>query len=202
MTTAERIRSEIERIPKGQLFTSASFTESGSRAAVDQALARLAKAQAIQRVTRGVFVRPQENRFLGTVPPTPFQVAQAVSQRTGAVVQVHGAEAARALGLSTQAPIQPVYLTTGPSRRITLGAQVLTLKHTSPRKLLLAGRPAGLALTALWYLGKHEVSPETIAALQRRLPPEEFAALKGLLASMPGWMVDAFQEHERQTVHA
>jgi len=38
-------------------------------------------------------------------------------------------------------PMQPVYLTTGSTRRLKFGKLLITLKHTSPRKLALDGRP-------------------------------------------------------------
>jgi hypothetical protein len=59
------------------------------------------------------------------------------------------------------------------------------------RKLLLAGRPAGLALAELWYLGKNEVTVETIEKIRRKLSPTEFKVLKSVMSAMPTWMSDA-----------
>lgn len=55
-----------------------------------------------------------------------------------------------------------------------------------------AAHRAGLALSALWYLGRNEVTPQTIRQIRSKLPSTEFAALTAAKASMPWWMVDVF----------
>jgi hypothetical protein len=57
--TAELIRQRIEAMPIGEPFTPTALLECGTRASVDQTLSRLVKAGSIERVTRGVFVRPE-----------------------------------------------------------------------------------------------------------------------------------------------
>ncbi|AEK57400.1 DUF6088 family protein [Acidithiobacillus caldus] len=199
--TALRIRKHIEAIPVGEPFTPTAFLGYGTRASVDQTLSRLAKAGWIERVTRGVFVRPEINRFVGKVMPEPLKVAETVAKTTGAVVQVHGAEAARRLELTTQVPTQSVFVTSGPSKRIRVGEMEIRLQHVCQRKLTLAGRPAGLALAAMWYLGKREVTPALVEKIRRKLGPSEFEMLKSATSSMPAWMSDAIFRSERMTVH-
>lgn len=195
--TTERIREYIESLPLGHPVTSRAFLEFGGRAAVDQALTRFVKTGGLSRVARGVYVRPKRSPYVGEVPPEPLKVAEAIAAETGSVIQVHGAEAARRVGLSTQVPTRPIFYTSGPSRRFNLGQMQVLLKHVCPRKLALSGRPAGIALTALWYLGKAAVTLETIERIRMRLPSEEFEALRTSTRSMPGWMHDIFIEYER-----
>ncbi len=102
-----------------------------------------------------------------------------------------------ALALTTQMPTQLVFYTSGSSRHLQLGNLSITLKHISPRKLLLAGQPAGLAFTALWYLSKQHVSIKTIETIQKQLSKSEFKALQSIITSMPGWMADVFIEFEK-----
>lgn len=198
--TAELIRQRIEGMPIGEPFRPTAFLECGTRASVDQTLTRLIKGGTIARVARGVFVRPEVSRFVGNVMPEPGKVAEAIAKTTGAVVQVHGAEAARKLELTTQAPTQPVFVTSGPSKRIRMGAMEIRLQHICPRKLALAGRPAGLALAAMWYLGKKEVTPSLIEKIRRKLSSNEFEALKSATHAMPAWMSDVMFQYERSIV--
>lgn len=198
--TAKLIRQRIEGIPIGEPFRPTAFLECGTRASVDQTLTRLIKTGTIARVARGVFVRPEVSRFVGNVMPEPSKVAEAIAKTTGAVVQVHGAEAARKLELTTQAPTQPVFMTSGPSKRIRMGAMEIRLQHICPRKLALAGRPAGLALAAMWYLGKKEVTPSLIEKIRRKLSSNEFEALKSATNAMPAWMSDVMFQYERSIV--
>ncbi len=201
MQTTTNIRRAIEVIPTGEPVTSSAFLAYGTRAAVDHALSRLTRSGIITRVARGVFVRPRVSRYVRTVLPSPEAVARAVASQTGAKVQVSGAEAAVELQLTTQQPLSPVFHTTGPSRRFRMGALEVTLKHVSPRKLALAGRPAGTALAALWYLGKREVDVAVIEQVRRKLPAEEFQALKAASAAQPAWMAAAFRRHEQAARH-
>ena len=200
--TAKLIRQRIEAMPIGEPFTPTAFLECGTRASVDQTLSRLVKAGSIERVTRGVFVRPEVSRFVGKVSPSPLKVAETVAKTTGAIVQVHGAEAARRLELTTQVPTQSVFVTSGPSKRIRVGKMEIRLQHVCQRKLALAGRPAGLALAAMWYLGKKEVTPALVEKIRRKLGSSEFEVLKSATSSMPAWMSDAIFRNERTAVHA
>lgn len=117
-------------------------------------------------MARGVFVRPEVSRFVGKVMPDPQKVAETVARTTGSIIQVHGAEAARRLELSTQVPTQPVFVTSGPTKSIRVGKMEIRLQHVCQRKLALAGRPAGLALAAMWYLGKKEMTPALIEKIR------------------------------------
>ncbi|GHU05927.1 hypothetical protein FACS1894158_10520 [Betaproteobacteria bacterium] len=200
--TAELIRQRIKAMPIGEPFTPTAFLECGTRASVDQTLSRLIKAGSIERVARGVFVRPEVSRFVGKVMPAPLKVAESIARTTGAIVQIHGAEAARRFELSTQTPTQSVFATSGPSKRIRVGKQEIRLQHVCQRKLALAGRPAGLALAAMWYLGKEELTPAIIEKIRRKLGSVEFEALKSVTNSMPAWMSDAIFRNERTVVHA
>jgi hypothetical protein len=191
--TAERIRQRIEGIPAGEPFTSVGFLDCGTRGSVDQTLSRLAKAGTIERVTRGIFVQPEISRFVGKVMPEPIKVVNAIAKASGSIVQIHGAEAARLLELSTQVAMQPVYSTSGPSRRIRVGAMEIRLNHVSPNKLAMAERPAGVALSALLYLGRKGVTLSVVDKIRHKLSAEEFEALKS--CRKPSWLSDVFFKH-------
>ncbi len=195
-STAELIRERVEASTPGEPFTSAEFLEVGTRASVDHALSRLAKARVIARVTRGVYVRPIMNAYVGEVLPEPFKIAQAVARSNGAQISMNGAEAARRFELSTQMATQSLYLTTGRSRQISIGKSKIRLQHTSSRKLALAGRPAGAALSALYYLGKGQVTPVVIAKIRAKLEASEFLTLRNSTELMPSWMSDVFYRYE------
>ena len=107
-STAQAIRASIGKLPKGTPFTGERFLKHGSRGAVDRTLSRLAGRGAIQRLARGVFVRPRTSRVVGTVLPDVLMVVQAIARHHGETVQVHGAEAARRTKLSPELPTAPV----------------------------------------------------------------------------------------------
>jgi hypothetical protein len=200
MSTTEAIRTRIQRLSKGKPFTSSRFLKLGSRAAVDKTLSRLVEEGEIERLARGVFVRPKKSRFIGTVMPEVSEVVEVIAKSHGETIQVHGAEAARRFKLSTQMPTSPVFYTSGPSRSLRVGNITVKLMHTtSHRRLQFAGKKTGLALSALWYLGKESTTPETIIRIKSGLSPKEFEALKS--ADVPAWMSEALNSPELEAVN-
>lgn len=198
MTITERIKITIEGLPLGEPFSSTQLLSFGTRAAVDQCLSRCVKAGTITRVSRGVYVKPKLNRYVGAVIPAPMEVVKAKLPRNE-IFQIHGAEAARQMKLSTQVPAQPVFYTQGSNREFLVGGLKVKLKHVSSRKLALGTRPAGIAFSALWYFGKKNVTPSVIEKIKRNLPPEEFQFLSGSRWAMPAWMANVFDKYERAT---
>jgi hypothetical protein len=194
MSTAELIRQKIEELPAGQPFTSAAFLSMAARSTVDKTLTRMVLAGQLSRPSRGIFVRPQMSRF-GALPPEPFEVA--VAKAHGAPVQVHGAEAARRFGLSTQVPVRPVFYTTGRSRTFTVGNTEVRLQQISPRKLVAPGTKVGMAISALWYLGKEQVNHEVLNAIHSQLSEQEWIELKAAAPQMPSWMADGLHRYDK-----
>lgn len=195
MNTAELIRRKVEALPAGQPFTPAEFLSIATRSTVDKTLTRMVVAGQLTKASRGIFVRPQMSRF-GALPLEPFEVA--VAKAHGAPVQVHGAEAARRFGLSTQVPVRPVFYTTGRSRIFTVGKTEVRLQHISPRKLVTPGTKVGMAISALWYLGKEQVNHEMFEAINSKLTEQEWKELKLAASQMPSWMADAMHRYEKE----
>jgi hypothetical protein len=200
MSTAETIRNRVLRVRRGEPFTNTRFLKLGSRASVDKTLSRLVEEGVIQRIARGVFVRPKKSRFIGSVMPDVAKVVAVMARDHGETIQVHGAEAARRFKLSTQVPTTPVFYTSGPSRELKVGNLIVKLRHVSHRKLHLAGKRPGLALSALWYLGKNNVNANVVSAIRDGLTAEEFETLKH--TDMPGWMASALERYGKEAVLA
>ena len=191
MPTAKAVRAAIGKLPRGKPFTAARFGKHGTRGAVDRTLSRLVDDGEIQRLAHGVFVRPRTSRFVGTVLPDIHEVVEAIARSNGETVQIHGAEAARRFRLSTQVPTAPVFHTSASSRTLTVAGVTVRMIHTSNRRRLqFAGEATGAALSALWYLGKDNVTPEPVATIEATLGPSEFEKLRS--ADMPAWMQKAF----------
>lgn len=198
----ERIRQHIFALPEGTPFSVRELLSLGTRAAVDQALSRLVRAGTIMRLKRGVFVRPRESQYLGKMTPEPASIARLVASSSGGVLEIHGAEAARRFGFTTQVPTQPVFYTSGPARRFQLGKLQVVMKHVNPQRLTLAGTPAGAALSALLYLGKHGVNRQVVETVKAKLPHEEFEKLTAATEAMPGWLIAALRTERAASRHA
>ena len=186
MTITQAISEYARKLPEGSPIAAKALLHLGERAAVDQALSRLAKRGELLRVGRGVYARPVETRF-GQRAPSPEKLMLGWSAHTGETIAPSGAAAANLLGLTTQNPSVLVYLTSGPSRTLSLGGQRLELKHARHWMLYAPKAKSGHAIRALAWLGKAQVS-ETIGEVMNVLTAEERSEVFALRSRLPQWM--------------
>ncbi len=193
MLVATQIKEIINNFETGHLFSSRDFLELGNRATVDKALSRMVQNKEIERAARGIFFKPKKNKFIGNVPVDVEKVINVISQQNGETIQVHGAEAARRFKISTQMPMKTIFYTNGATRVIKIGNTEVTLIHTSnQKKLQYTGTNIGLAISALWYLGKELVTPDVINKIKSNLNNDEFNLLKN--ANLTDWMYNAINQ--------
>ncbi len=174
-------------MPKGRPFVGAVFAQVGSRASINKALSRLVQSGTLERVARGVYMRPKTSKYTGrVVRPSPLAVMEVITKANGETIQIHGAEAVRRLGLSTQMQVLPTFYTSGSTREIKVGNAVVRLRHVSKDRLQHAGTTVGVALTALYYIGKEGLSANVVAKIVSALSGEELMKLRA--CKMPRWM--------------
>ncbi|MXX74223.1 MAG: hypothetical protein F4Y77_02310 [Holophagales bacterium] len=183
---SETVLRYAESQPEGTPVLAKGLLHLGSRAAIDQALSRLVRRDALLRVGRGVYVLPVESRF-GSRAPSVEKTVTALAAARGERIANSGAMAANVLGLTGQVPARRVFLTSGPSRSLTLGRERVELRHAPPWQLALAGRRAGEAIRALVWLGRDRAG-EVTELVRERLSEEERRELGSVSAQMPGWL--------------
>jgi Family of unknown function (DUF6088) len=190
MTIHQQIQTHLQSLSVGTVFTSKSLLSFGSRACIDQVLYRLLQKGIIQREARGVYSKPIISRFNQQPIPSPMpKILETIAQTTAETIAFTGAVALNYFQLSTQNQLRPIYLTTGRSRTIKIGHQSVKLKHVSPKKLPLGNSKAGLALTALRYVGQKHLSVKSVQQVKAKLEPSEWEQLKQVLATQPAWMI-------------
>ena len=185
-TTSEAIKAYAESLPEGTTLSAKKLLHLGERAAIDQALSRLVKRGELMRVKRGVFALPVETRF-GKRAPSVEVIVENLARSTGESVSVSGASAANMLGLSTQNPTRKIYWTSGPNRRLKLGAQIVELRHVPSWQLRAPDSKAGHAFRALAYLGKAKAG-RALRRIKPQLNEDERLELLSLRANAPTWM--------------
>ena len=184
----DRIAQHSAKLPEGTPLCPNGLLDLGSRAAVDQALSRLARQGRLLRVCQGIYVRPVQTRF-GTRPPAVEKVIGSLSALWGEAIVPSGAAAANVLGLTEQVPVRPVYLTSGPTRQLRLGDQRVQLRHAPRWQLVAPHRPAGSIVRALAWLGPEEVEAG-LREVASRMSDEDLAELAGARATLPAWIAE------------
>jgi len=182
----KQVLSFAESQPEGAPLTAKGLLHLSNRAAIDQTLSRLVRNGKMLRAGRGVYVRPIESRF-GVRPPAPEKVVEQLGKARGEVIVRSGAAAANALGLTTQVPVRMLYLTSGRSRELSFGKQVVELRHAKPWQLVNPNERAGEAARALAWLGPREAG-KALTKLKSQLEPKEFEELQALRTVLPAWL--------------
>jgi hypothetical protein len=177
-TIQDDILDRIRGQGRGKVFTPKDFLDLGSRDAADQSLSRLVKGGEIQRLGRGLYHYPRMNERLG-IPLVPDldEIAEALARQTGSRVVPSGAVAANRLGLSTQVPAKPVYLTDGRTREVRIGSTTFQLRHAAPKEFPVGCRTSAMVFQALRHLGQGAVDHQVVAQLQRALSAEQLQDL-------------------------
>lgn len=190
---ALQLRSKILKSPRDWVFCATDFGDLGTKRDVSRALVGMARAGEVRALDKGLYDRPSWNAEVTAFGgPNPDELASALARRDGFRVLVHGARAAHLLGLSAYKPSQFIYLVDkGPSRIVEIEGVRLALRRAPDWRLALAGRPSGVIVQALTWLGEGKVrsAQHRLSLYLRRVLPDQAKRdlLKGVDAA-PSWL--------------
>ena len=185
---SKRIMERACSLPEAVPICAGALLHLGNRAAVDQALSRLARSGRLMRICQGVYMRPVETRF-GPCAPSVDKALSALADLWGEIIVPCGGASAYVLGLTTQIPVRSVYLTSGPDRRMRFGNLDVELRHAPRWQLAAPRRRVGEIIRALAWLGPDEVR-EGLQTVLPALSPEDIDELAEARATMPHWMAE------------
>lgn len=183
------------------LFFTENFISFGSTEAVKKALQRLTNAGELDRVATGIYVRPQMDDIVGKVTPSIEDIAKAIAKRDKARIVPTGVYALNRLGLSTQVPMNVVYLTDGAARKIKIGKLTITFKKVTPKNVATVGEISGLAIQALRTIGKDNVTDEEVKKIQDLLKMEKRTRLEYDIRLAPSWIREIMKPVLKQIPH-
>lgn len=183
-----QILDRIRKAGRGVLFFTESFVSYGSTEAVKKALQRLTNSGELDRVATGIYVRPVIDSVIGKVSPGIEDIAKAIAKRDKARIVPTGAYALNRLGLSTQVPMNVVFLTDGSARKIKIGKRSILFKNASPKNVASVGEISGLAIQALKEIGKEKVLDKEIKHIQELLKKEKPTRLEHDIRLAPAWI--------------
>ena len=184
----EHIFINIRKAGKGTLFFIESFITYGNPEAVKKALQRLVNTGELERVATGIYVRPQTDSVIGKLTPGIEEIAKAIAKRDKARIVPTGLYALNRLGLSTQVPLNVVYLTDGTARKVRIGNRTITFKKTTPKNVAAVGEISRLVIQALRTIGKDKVTDDEIKHIQTLLSKEKPTRLQHDIRLAPVWI--------------
>lgn len=185
------IITSVGKCGRGTVFFSSDFSKIGEKSAVLKALERMTANGKILRVARGVYCYPKIDKELGlgTLYPTYEDIAKSIAKRDRARIVPAGAYAMNRLGLTTQVPMNIVYLTDGSSRKIRInGDRGIIFKHVAPKNLAFRNSLAMLINAALKELGQDNVTEEQKGRVMELLLQEDKNSVYQDIKLMPDWI--------------
>lgn len=189
-----QILTKIKKAKGGSLFFVEDFLRFGNAKSVAKALERLVQKEVLSRVARGIYSRLEVDPHIGQVKPAYEEIAKAIAKRDKARIVPTGIMAMHLLGLSTQIPMNIVYLTDGAARKLTLGKASIVFKKTSPKNLAAIGKISSLAIQALKEIGSDKINTEQKAIIIAQLRKEEKMRLEHDLRLAPEWIRKIMRE--------
>lgn len=186
MWTSAHIKRHIANLKPGDIFTTRDLLLYGTRKAVDQAIYILVEGGRIERLARGVFMKPAVTKRVVTV----WEIAQVKAKAFGKRIVSHGIDAAKKAGLQEEGNAEPTYLVDGSSSSFRFGNVVIHFKRGSKRKMILGEDRVGVAIRALWSMGRKGLSGKSVMIATegfKRGERRKFHYVKDL---MPWWLSD------------
>ena len=174
--------------PEGTPLFPEAFGHIGSPETVSASLSELAEQGTLNRIYENVYVQPVQTRF-GACSPAFEEVIPQLSNFWKETIVPSGGASANALGMTTQVPVRPVYLTSGHDKTLRFGNLAVELRHAPEWQLVAPNRLAGDAIRALAWLGPGEVE-EGLEFIQQSISIEDLKTLTEDCSAMPGWITE------------
>ena len=182
-----KINLKIKNSKNGKLFFNNSFPEFDDEY-VGQILSDLANKKVIHRLSRGVYLKTKETRY-GLVYPPVEKIAKAIAKRDKANIVATGETALYILGLTTQVPMNAVFLTSGSKRDIRIGERTIKFKNATPKTFLIRGGQTSMIVQAMKAIGEKNMSDEYMPRIRSLiLQQAERDTISNDLKAMPVWI--------------
>jgi DNA-binding Xre family transcriptional regulator len=183
-----RIENEIKSMKRGSILFPSNFDDIGNVEVVKKSLLRLENKKFLVRLAHGIYLYPKQDKLLGVLYPTIEEIAVAIAERDKARIILTGTTALNKLGLSTQIPMNIVFLTDGAPRSIVVGKRTIKFKRTSPKNLAVKGEITSLIIQALKEIGKENVTTEQLEKIKIHLEKEKQKIIEHNAKLAPVWI--------------
>jgi len=189
-----QIEEKIKSLKKGNILFITDFIEFGTAENVKKVLLRLEKKEVLIRLAHGIYLYPKKDKILGTLFPSTEEIAVAIAKRDKARIISTGVQALQQLGLSTQVPMNVVYLTDGAPRKIKVGKRTITFKKTTPKNLTIKDKKLNIVIQGLKELGKDNVDENAKQKIKKVLQQMTIESIKEDSVAAPTWIRNTILE--------
>jgi len=187
---AQIVKERIEIGKRGSIYFVNSFSDLQNDQTVTKSLQRLSKEGFLIRMSKGVYLYPETTRF-GITTPSIYEIVKSIAKRDNVFILPTGNTALNKLGLSTQVPMNAVFLTTGSTRAMKIGKRKVLFKHSAPRNFAYKGTLMPLVVESLKELGENNIDSKIYGKLKKiisELSETDFVTFVEDLRHAPQWI--------------
>lgn len=192
-----RIEKKIKSMKRGSIIFPPKFDDIGNVEVIKKSLLRLENKKFLIRLAHGIYLYPKLDKVLGILYPTIEEIAFAIANRDKARIIPTGITALNKLGLSTQIPMNIIFLTDGAPRSIIVGRRTIKFKRTSPKNLAVKGEITSLIIQALKEIGKENVTDEQLNKIKNHLKLEKEEIINHDAKLAPAWIAKIIKNCKR-----
>ena len=183
-----QLEDKILSLKKGAIVFVSDFAGFGTAENVKKVLLRLEKKQLLVRLAHGIYLYPKIDKELGILYPSTESIAEAIAKRDKIRIIPTGIYALQQLGISTQIPMNVIYLTDGAPRKIKVGKRTITFKKTVPKNLAIKNKILSNIVQGLKELGKENITDEVKQKINQALEKVPVEILKEEILNAPVWV--------------
>ncbi len=184
-----KIITSIKKQGRGKIFSAYNFSKFSDNNSIHVALMKLTKSGLLIRLANGIYLYPKINKYVGVVYPSLDEIAKVIAKRDKARIVPTGVYALNVLGLSTQVPLNAVYLTDGSQRRVKIyDGHGILFKKTSPKNLAYNSDLIMLIVSALKEIGEDKVTDEQYKILKEKLIQVDKNVVIRDISLAPDWI--------------
>lgn len=187
----KEIENKLKSGRRGKILFAPDFSSFGLPKAVNKAMERLTQSGMLIRLAQGIYLYPQTDTRLGlgVLYPTVETIAREIAKRDKARIVPTGIYALNALGLSTQIPMNVVFLTDGAARKIKIGnGQGIVFKRTVAKNLSYKNDLLMLVVAVLKEIGEGNVTAEQLTKIKYLISKEKQEEITTDLKLAPAWI--------------
>jgi len=189
-----QIENKIKQNRRGKIFFGEDFAKFGSPDAIRVALHRMVKKGLLIRVAFGIYYYPKPDfelyGYLFKDAPSVDEIARAIAKRDKCRIAPTASHALNMLGLSTQVPMNVVYITDGAPRRIKVGeGRGILFKHTFDlKRLSYKSQMLMLIVSALREIGEGRITKEEKEIIKKHFSTVSEKEFETDIKLIPVWI--------------
>jgi predicted transcriptional regulator of viral defense system len=184
----------LQKKGRGRFVFASDLIKFGNAAAVRKALSRLKDEGELLTITRGVYFYPKIDNELGALFPSPEEVAYAIAKKDGVIITPTEQKALNVTGISTQVPINFIYLSNGRTKTIKYGRIKITFKSASPRRAVTGKKDLGIIVRAMEGIEEANFTESQKQTFLDKLSIYTKKELSIVAAKSPRWIADLISE--------